>query len=52
MTNERTDEHLLQQVDDLLEHGKMSDHAVVNELASALPEADPDFQLSSSWKNG
>lgn len=44
MNNERTEDNLLKQVDDLLDHGTASDHALVNELASTMPDADPDFQ--------
>ncbi len=50
--NNDHDEHLIQQVDDLLEQGKPSDHAMINLLADSLaherhlPQADVHFMNS------
>lgn len=41
---EPADEILLRQVDELLERGKRSDHAVMNMLADTVPQADAAFE--------
>ena len=41
---EPADELLLRQVDELLELGKRSDHAVINMLADTVPQADRAFE--------